>query len=225
MQNILNYKMVLLKKQSDSEILKKIEEYYEEKTRVTVICNDSSKYECLYVYSEIYKEKTYDFDNNEFISITNEKYNAVDFEFDTIEQSLVIWGSKKGAQKVISMLALMFENQIIIEPYEFSFEKAIDFLKEMPLVTVGKVKASDVVLDKDVIAECVFNLSIVEKPFVLLDKYKKNLKNIRFELCNDNNRIGITLYQTGALVVHKPKDLISNEILKNINQIVVASRR
>lgn len=225
MQSILNYKMVLLEQHNNIEIVNLIENFILEKARISVIYTENDIFEGIYVYSEVYKEKVYDFDNNQFISITSEKYNVVDFEFNTAEKCLMIWSNKKGALKVISLLSLIFNNQIIIEPFELSFEKAINFLKETSMVKVGKVKAKNVILEKDLVAECIFDLSITDKPFAILEKYKENIKNIIFEISDEKNSLRLTLYQSGALVVHKNKDLIPNNLLKKVNQIMIRSRR
>ena len=90
---------------------------------------------------------------------------------------------------------------------------------------MGKVKAKEIVIENGLIADCIFDLSFTEKPFYILDKYKKSIDRIRFDLETDNIKVGITLYHSGLISVHKNREFISDEIMTMIHKIINASRR
>ncbi len=225
MQSILNYHFKILKDMEDSDIVNKLESPILESAKMLIEQNAQGEFEGIFVFLEIIKERIYDFEKEDFTEVTSQKYSAVNFSININNEILEIWGSRKGAQKVMGALSQVFENQIIIEQYEVSFEKAVEYLKDCSSVSVGKVKAKEIIIENGLIADCIFDLSLTEKPFSILDKYKENIDRIRFELETDNTKVGITLYNSGMISVHKSKELISDAVMVMIHKIINASRR
>lgn len=225
MQSILNYRFRFLQDKDDSDIIKMLESPVIDNTRMLIEQRASGEFDGIFVFLEIMKERVYDFDKEDFIDIISQKSNTVDFSINIPNEILEIWGSRKGAQRVIGALSQLLQNQIIVEQYEISFEKAIEYLKDCNIVSVGKVKAKEIVIENGLIADCTFDLSFAEKPFYILNKYKKSIDRIRFDLETDKVKVGITLYRSGLISVHKSKEFISNEIMVMIHRIINASRR
>lgn len=225
MQSILNYHFKFLHDMDDSDIIKTLESPIIDNTRMLIEQKGLGEFEGIFVFSEAIKERVYDFDKEDFIEITSQKFNTVDFSINIYNEILEVWGSRKGAQRVIGVLSQLFQNQIIVDQYEISFEKVIGYLKDCNTVSVGKVKAKEIVIENGLIADCIFDLSFAEKPFYILDKYKKSIDRIRFDLETENIKVGITLYHSGLISVHKNREFISDEIMTMIHKIINASRR
>lgn len=225
MQSILNYHFKLLRDNDDSDIIKVLESPIIDNTRMLIEQKAPGEFEGVFVFLEIIKERVYDFDKEIFIDTTMQKSTTVDFCINISNEILEVWGSRKGAQRVIGALSQLFQNQIVVEQYEISFEKMIEYLKDCNIVSVGKVKAKEIIIENGLIADCTFDLSFVETPFKILDKYKHSIDRIRFDLETNNVKVGLTLYRSGLISVHKNKELISDEIMVVIHNIINASRR
>jgi hypothetical protein len=208
------------------EIIELLEKETLEETRIIIKDNDHNQLSAVYIYSEIYRNRDYDFIKNSFISITQKKYVSVDFHIDIQSGLIDIWGNKKNAQRIITAISLAFNNNVIIEPCELDVNKMINYLKSVTNIRINKVLVKEIIIESDLLADCIFDLSTKEAPFEVINKYKKNIQRIifRWEIEHENPVI-ITLYQSGAVTLHKDRDTIGNKSLEMIYDLLSSARR
>lgn len=223
--NVLMYKIVLLLEISIEELVQRLENIATEETRVIIDYSDSESIAGTYVYSEISKSREYNFENNNFETVTQKRYIAIEFHINKEKSYLDIWGSKKGAQRVVTAITLALDNKISIEAINLDFYKIINFLKEKTNIYVNKVVAYGVVLEKELLADCSFNLEGKEKPFVIIDKYIDKVKKVVFKWEVDNRIITIVLYKSGVITIHTHRHLLNDKTLDSIYTLMLYAGR
>ena len=102
----------------------------------------------------------------------------------------------------------------------------INYLKNISNIKINKVRAKDIIIDSDLLADCIFDLSMKEAPFEIINRYKKNIQRVIFRWDIENgSSISITLYQSGAVTVHKDRDTIGDKSLELIYDLLNEARR
>lgn len=223
--NVLMYKIVLLLEISIEELVQRLENIATEETRVIVDYSDSESIAGTYVYSEISKSREYNFEINDFEIVTQKRYIAIEFHINKEKKYLDIWGNKKSAQRVVTAISIALDNRISIEAVNVDFYKIISFLKEKTSVYINKVIASGVVLEKELLADCSFNLARMEKPFRIVDRYIDKIQRVAFKWEIDNTIISIVLYKSGTVTIHKQRHQLSNKVLDNIYELMLYAGR
>ncbi len=223
MQSILMFRFEIISKTSMKEFINNLEGNNLELTKMLVTDVKENGFEAVYVYTEVTKEKIFDFDKNEFIDVVLKKYHTIPFHFDFVNKTFDLWGNRKSSQYLITAISLALNNKIIIEPLIFKFEQAFEYLHGIDGIRVGRVRAKEIVIKDGLIADCVLNLSNDNDPFKLLNEYIDNIDNIIFELSCQEGKVGITLYKSGAITIHKNREQINDNILKLIYDLMIAA--
>lgn len=229
-QSILPYTFKLLENNSSEFIQGTIDGYQQPDERFIVEYYDKNQLDGVYIFVLYYKESVFNYETNGFKLIDTSKSIAIQFHINLLLGTLDIWSGKKYAQKLITALTMMFENKIIMEPYEISFEKSMKFLKMLPNITIGIVKVEDVSFDKDIIASCTFNLTTHSEPFTVLDKYIQRISKITITINstafeNNDDTVSLSIYQSGAIVIYKSRNQLSTLTLEKIQKLLEESRR
>jgi hypothetical protein len=223
--SILPYTFKLLENTSEEYIQKTFDAYQVPDERFVVEYYDKQQIEGVYIFIHYFKENIFDYNKNDFNIVNSSKSVAVQFHIDLSSNTLDIWGGKKNAQKLITALTVMFENKIVLESYEISFEKTMSYLKSIPNISIGTVKVEDVSFDKDIVASCTFNLATHSNPFMVLDKYNHKISKITFVLVeNNDNSVQLSIYQSGAIVIYKNRNYLSALTIEKIQNLLEASR-
>lgn len=223
--NVLLYKVILDQEYSISDIVSRIENDILDETRVVVDNYNDTSLSGVYIYTEIYKSREYDFESNSFEVITRKKYVITEFHIDFKSNFMDIWGNTKNAQKIITAIAIALDNHIIIEAFEMKFFKMVEYLSKKEGIYVGKVTARQVVLTDGLLADCTFDLSHTDMPFETISKYKKNVQKISFKWkCTDSD-ISMVIHMSGALTVYKARHMISDADLEEIYKIMLFAGR
>ena len=90
MQSILNYHFKFLHDMDDSDIIKTLESPTIDNTRMLIEQKDLGEFEGILVFSEAIKERVYDFDKEDFIEITSQKFSTVDFSINICNEILEV---------------------------------------------------------------------------------------------------------------------------------------
>ena len=224
-QGLLVYKFELLYKMDCDDIINRLEREILEETRIIIEDYEQTSLSGIYIYSEIYKEREYNFEKNIFVDLSTKKYITVNFHIDLANKLLDIWGSKKGAQRVITGLSLAFDNKVIIDAYTLDINKIINYMRSKDNIKVNKIKANGILLEHDLLADCTFDLSDRRAPFETIAKYKDNIQRIALKYVISNEEVAMTLYKTGAVTVHKNRQNIKPEGLLFIYEMLLAAGR
>jgi len=225
-QNILIYKIRFQKEISVDEIINLLESEALEETKILIKDSDFNQLSAVYIYSEILRSREFDFEKNSFVDMTQKKYASVDFHIDLSKKLVDVWGNKKNAQRIITALAFALNNKVVIEPCELDMNKMIDYLKGVSNIKINKVRAKDIIIESDLVADCIFDLSMKEAPFDVISRYKKNIQRVIFRWDIENGSpVSITLYQSGAVTVHKDRDAIGEKSLELIYEVLSEARR
>ena len=89
------------------------------------------------------------------------------------------------------------------------------------------MKILDIPIEGSITATCSINTSATEIPPAFIEKYIENITQVSFLINDDyldedlSNSISATLHSSGALVVYKDKDSISDEIIDTIKGLVI----
>ncbi len=223
--NILLYKIRFDQDYSSVDIVERIERDFLDETRLIVEKYDESSVFGLYIYSEIIKTKEYNFHTNSFEIITSKKFTATEFHIDMKKKYLDVWGNVKNAQKVIVAIALAFDNKISIDALELKFSKMIEYLRKEDNVYVNKVTARQIVLNDGLLADCTFDLSKTEKPFMVIEKYKDNIRKISFKWKCTDRMIGLIIHMSGTVTVYKTRESIREEEMTAIYDMLLFAGR
>lgn len=223
--SILLYKVEFDLVYSMDEIVYLIEKDILDETRVVVEHYDNDSLSGIYVYTEIYKTREYDFESNNFEIITRKKHIVTEFHINIKDKYMDIWGTAKNAQKVITVISLAFDNRIIIEPYEINSARMIEYLSKEENVYVEKITARQVVLNDGLLADCTFDLSHNDNPFNVINRYKNNIRKISLKWRCKDTTIPMLIYMSGALIVYKARYMIQEEELECIYRMLLYAGR
>lgn len=210
---------------SVSEIVNKIENDNLDETRIIIDNYDDTSLTGMYIYTEIYKAKEYNFESNSFELIIRRKHVVTEFHIDLLNNYMDIWGTIKNAQKIITALSLAFDNHVVIEAMEVKFSKMVDYLSTKENIFVGKVTARQVVMNDGLLADCSFDLSHKEKPFEVIGRYMKNIQRISFKWKSAEAYISMVIYMSGLIIVYKARHLISEKELNDIYEMMLYAGR
>lgn len=223
--NILLYKFVLCTDLSSAQIIDRLEQQILDETRFVIDEYSDSEISGTYVYSFLYKSVEYDFDTNSFQNVTNKKYVTAEFHVNLEKNYMDIWGSSQNASKIITAISIAIDNKVVIEPLDLEFSKIIEYLKETDGVMIGKITATQVAFSDGIIADCTIDLSDYNKPFNVIEKYKKNIDKISIKwVCEDVN-IGMLIYTSGSIRIYRLRRSINIKQLHMIYQMLECSGR
>lgn len=174
--------------------------------------------DAIFVISFIAKELVYNTQKRSFEPIETKKRIPIPFSIDFEKQRIEIWGSKTNAQKLITSLAILLNNQVVIDGIQISLERVLTNLKKHQ-ISVGKVKVENIVFEKNLIASCTFDLTTNENPYLILEKYKKDLMQISASIKNISESVTVTFYANGSITIYKQKEFIPSEIMSKLIDI------
>ncbi|WP_156943700.1 hypothetical protein [Alkaliphilus transvaalensis] len=217
-----------LRKMTANEIVEKIfyTDQYQDDDKFMLIEQTEDIIDGLYIIYYVSKELIYNTEKNEVQNIEIKRNMAVPFSIDLKNKILDIWGNKINAQKIILSLGLCLDNEIVIDSINISLSKAIDKLSSYK-VMFSKVKVDNILIQENLVASYIINLSNYARPFDILEEYKNDICQLTFTLLTEisGDAATITMYSSGSVVIYKSKELLSNEILRNIKDICIGSRR
>jgi hypothetical protein len=159
LQNILVYQISLKDKIDVDVIISLLENNHLEETRIIIEEKSNQDFTANYIYSEIVKQKEYDFETNSYVDITVKRYNTVSFHMDLQRSFFDVWGSKKNAQRIITAISVALNNQVTIEPCELDVNKMIGYLDQIKDISVNKVRAAGILVGNELLADCTFDLT------------------------------------------------------------------
>lgn len=178
-----------------------------------------------YVISYVFKELTYNYLNNSFETVDVKRTLAISFSIDLEKEMIDIWSNKSNASKLMTALALSLNNKVVMESINISFSHIVQRMQKGH-IQIGKVKVENIVFENNIIASCIFDLTNHDKPYSVLEKYKKDIIQISAVLKdNSGEAVTITVYSTGSIVIYKSKEQLSPELLNKIKEISIGAGR
>lgn len=175
----------------------------------------------LYVISIHSKEMKFNMITNSYENEDIVKNIVTNFIIDIEREIIEIWGNRMNSQRILTKLALEFNNKVIIDNIKMDLSKIILNLKRCNF-KIGKVKIEDVLLNDNIIASCMFDLTNHDTPYKVLEEYKSKITQISATV---NEGLGtvltIAIFSSGSILVYRNREEISEEILNMIKEICI----
>ena len=175
---------------------------------------------CFYI-EQLQSDSRYNFE------ITFTKQFALKFEIDLKNQIIMIWGNKNFVPNLLTELSIASDNSIVIEEISVDFKKTLSKISKCNNIKISRMKIIDIPIEGSITATCSINTTAIEMPQAFIEKYIENITQVSFLINDDyldedrSNSISATLHSSGALVVYKDKDSISDEIIDTIKGLVI----
>lgn len=176
-----------------------------------------------YLISITHNQKIYNFEENKFETITVKKQNIVKFDVFIISKKMLVWGNKRSSDIFITTLLQASNNQLIIDSHEIDYIQILNKLLTMDDIKFSKMKITDVLIDEGIVANCSVNLSSLDNPLHMVQKYMNCISQLTVTIEKDANPTSLTLYSSGSVVISKDRDDIDDETLENISIIMGGS--
>lgn len=187
------------------------------------ILNDYSKdiLDAYYVSYYNSKEVIYNEQINTVEEVIVKKNIVIPFSIDLKNNILEIWSNNLNVKKLILKLGIILNQKVVIEPIEISLEKIMNKIDKNTNIKIGNVKIENYIIEKDIIANCMFDLKNYSNPINILKKYIKNLIKLTLIITNGEENITMIIYKNGNVVIYKTREEISLETLEIIKNICI----
>lgn len=162
--------------------------------------------------------------NNESSSLETviiRKSSVIPFSIDIENNIIDIWGSKNNVIKIINKIGILLSHKVILEYITINLEKVALNLNDES-VKIGKIKIDNYPLEKDIIAQCTFDLRNHCNSKEIVKKYSKDLVQLSLTIYkNGEDILAMIIYRSGSIVIYKSKDEISQDTLDLIRKICI----
>lgn len=221
--SLLYFSFNLQEQWSTNEIVERIfnVEFKEDENRFVLHDYDEKIIDGIFIMYYVAKEWKYNIQSKIVESVDIQKTNVIAFTIDIEQRILEIWSNKSNAQKVIVALGLSLDNKVIIDTIQITIPNTIDKLLKNAVV-FGKIKIENFLLENNLVASCIFDLSNYESPKLILERYKKDIVQLSVGFRNYEDIASVTFYSTGSVVLYKSKESLHPELLEKIKSICLS---
>ena len=165
------------------------------------------------------KELIFDEESELLESKVFKKNIIIPFLIDISREILDIWGKRNYISKLLIQLNILFNHEINIDPININLRNVVKRL-DKSTIKIRTIKIDNYLLEKDIIANCIFDLKNHNNPCKVLKKYSENLVYITLSILNDlEDFFTIMIYKSGSVVVYKYREELSQDDIDIIREI------
>ena len=165
------------------------------------------------------KELIFDEESELLESKVLKKNIIIPFLIDISREILDIWGKRNYISKLLIQLNILFNHEINIDPININLRNVVKRL-DKSTIKIRTIKIDNYLLEKDIIANCIFDLKNHNNPCKVLKKYSENLVYITLSILNDlEDFFTIMIYKSGSVVVYKYREELSQDGIDIIREI------
>ena len=165
------------------------------------------------------KELIFDEESELLESKVLKKNIIIPFLIDISREILDIWGKRNYISKLLIQLNILFNHEINIDPININLRNVVKRL-DKSTIKIRTIKIDKYLLEKDIIANCIFDLKNHNNPCKVLKKYSENLVYITLSILNDlEDFFTIMIYKSGSVVVYKYREELSQDDIDIIREI------
>lgn len=194
------------------------DDYNENEDRFVLQNYDDEIIEGIYVIQFLSKEWVFNPQSKSVESVDFRKTTIIPFSINLSKKSIDIWGNKTNTQKLMVKIGILLDNQVEIDTICITLPDVIQKLKSQNII-YGKVKIENFLLQSNLVASCLIDLTNYERPIEILEKYKKDIVQLSVCFRNYEDLVTVTFYSSGSIVLYKSKDDISQELFDRIKMI------
>ncbi len=173
-----------------------------------------------YLTFSVHNETFFNIEKNKFETVSIRKQNVVKFDIFILSERILLWGNKKTSDLFITCLMQASGNKLIIKSSNAEFKHTVKKLLANRNVKFSRMRITDVVIDEGIVANCSVNLTSLDEPYRMVEKYMECISQLTAVIGKEVNLVSITLYTSGSVVISKDRDDIDDETLDIINDIV-----
>ena len=167
------------------------------------------------------KELIFDEERELLESIVLKKNIIIPFSIDISRKILDVWGKKNYINKLLIQLNILFNHKIEIDPVSINLGGIVKKLKK-PTIKIRTIKIDNYILEKDIVANCTFDLKNHSNPYEIIKKYSENLVYITLSILTDvEDSFTIMIYKSGSVVVYKYRESLSQDDIDIIREICI----
>ncbi|ELC8370840.1 hypothetical protein P5E54_09825 [Clostridium perfringens] len=167
------------------------------------------------------KEIVFNNDINSLETIIVRKSSVIPFSIDIKNNIIDIWGGKNNVIRIINKIGILLNHKVILEYININLEKIALNLNDES-IKIGKIKIDNYLLEKDIIAQCTFDLRNHCNSKDIVKKYSKDLIQLSLNISKSGEDIlTMIIYRSGSIVIYKSKDEISQDTLDLIKKLVL----
>lgn len=196
------------------------ENYNEIDDRFVLNSYDNDTIDGMYIMQFISREWVFNPQSKSVESVDFQKTSIIPFSININDKRMDIWGNKTSAQKLITKMGIRLENQVEIDTFFIQLPRVLERLKTEDVV-YGKVKIENFLLQSNLVASCLVDLTNYDRPGDILNKYKDDIVQLSVSLKNYEEIATVIFYSSGSIVLYKSKDDISQELFDKIKMICI----
>lgn len=167
------------------------------------------------------KEIIFNSESSSLETIIVKKSSVIPFSIDTENNIIDIWGSRNNVIRIINKIGILLNHKVTLEYITINLEKVALNLNDES-VKIGKIKIDNYALEKDIIAQCTFDLKNHSNSKEIVKRYSKDLVQLSLTIYkNGEDILTMIIYRSGSIVIYKSKDEISQDSLDLIRKICI----
>lgn len=202
MENVILFKITKMKEYSIETLVNNFGDFIQDNAQGVIINDYSNDFvQATYWNQIIRKRQSYNLSEKKFNYIEEMIIDASDFMIRIDAERMVIFGGKSIAQRIITLLGIISGNSYIISRYVIDIRKVAENVCNNTNIKILKLKLVDVPIEKNVLVNCIVDLTIQENPKVLIKKYIDNINAISMNIKDINTTV--TMYKNGRITVGK----------------------
>lgn len=131
-----------------------------------------------YLISVTQNQKIYNFKADKFETITVKKQNVVKFDIFIHLGKMLLWGSKRSADILITAFLQAANNQLVVDSSKIEYIQILNNLLTMKDIRFSRMRITDVLIDEGIVANCSVCLSSLDDPRHMVQKYKNCISQL-----------------------------------------------
>lgn len=124
-----------------------------------------------YLISVTRNQKIYNFKADKFETITVKKQNVVKFDIFIHLGKMLLWGSKRSADILITAFLQAANNQLVVDSSKIEYIQILNNLLTMKDIRFSRMRITDVLIDEGIVANCSVCLSSLDDPRHMISAY------------------------------------------------------
>ncbi len=202
MDNVILFKITKIKEYSIENLVNNFGNFIQDDTQGVIVNDYGNDFvQATYWNQIIRRRQSYNLSEKKFNYIEEIVIDASDFMIRIDAERMIIFGGKSIAQRIVTLLGIISGNSYIISRYIIDIRKTAENVCKNTNIKILKLKLVDIPIEKNILVNCIVDVTVQENPKALIEKYIDNINAISINIKDINTTV--TIYKTGRITVGK----------------------
>lgn len=164
------------------------------------------------------KIKVFNLEQEQYVENLIEVIEVAEIRLELDRNLLVIVGTRHMAQRCITLLSGLLNNQLVIDERRIELPTLCQCIAQLTDIELVKAYLKDIVIADGIIVSCNVNLKNVESTAEFIAKYSKNL--ISIQLSEKKTNSTVTIKENGNITVGRMNVDDCDELIEFLNTLL-----